>query len=96
MIIRIMGEGQWDVPDSALSELNSIDGHVEHAVAGGLQEELTEALTRLAATVREHGRQIPDDEIVDSDLIVPDTNATVEEVSVLLADSAAGEGLIPG
>ncbi|MDN6557330.1 MAG: hypothetical protein L0K74_12725 [Acidipropionibacterium acidipropionici] len=96
MIIRIMGEGQWDVPDSALSELNSIDGHVEHAVAGGLQEELTDALTRLAATVREHGRQIPDDEILAAPLNVPAPHPPREEGAVLLADSAAGEGLIPG
>ncbi len=96
MIIRIMGEGQWEVPDSALSELNEIDGHVEHAVNTGSQEELSDALGRLAATVRSHGRQVADDEILDSDLIVPDETATVEEVSVLLADSGTGEGLIPG
>lgn len=96
MIIRIMGEGQWEVPESALTELNLIDSHVEHAVNNGGQAELTEALTRLAATVREHGRQIPDDEIVDSDLIVPDTSATVDEVSQLLDGTAAGDGLIPG
>lgn len=96
MIIRIMGEGQWEVPDSALSELNVIDSHVEHAVDSGVQAELTEALTRLADTVRKHGSQVPDDQIVDSDLIVPDSNATLEEVRLLLADSAAGDGLIPG
>lgn len=96
MIIRILGEGQWEVPDSALPEFNQIDRRVEHAVTAGSQQELTAALSQLAATVRSRGRQVADDEITDSDLIVPDETATVEEVSALLAGNGAGDGLIPG
>lgn len=96
MIIRIMGEGQWEVPDSDLSIFNEIDGQVEHAVTTGSQTELTAALSQLVATVKAHGRPIADEEITDSDLIIPDEAATVEEVSHLLAENASGEGLIPG
>lgn len=96
MIIRIMGEGQWDVPDSVLHELNGIDSQVEHAVATGSQDELTTALTHLVTTLRTQGHQVPDDQILDSDLIVPDETATVEEVSRLLAGNGSGDGLIPG
>ena len=47
-------------------------------------------------TVRTVGTPIADDNIIDSDLIVPDVSATIEEVSVWLSENPAGDGLIPG
>ena len=58
--------------------------------------ELTEALTELVTTVRTVGTPIADDNIIDSDLIVPDVSATIEEVLVWLSENPAGDGLIPG
>ena len=52
MIIRIVGEGQWQVPDTEMEHLNRIDARVEHAIDIASQNELTEALTELVATVR--------------------------------------------
>ncbi|MSS45884.1 hypothetical protein FYJ43_07500 [Cutibacterium sp. WCA-380-WT-3A] len=96
MIIRIVGEGQWQVPDTEIDHLNRIDACVEHAIETGSQNELTEALTELVSSVRAVGTPVADDTIVDSDLIVPDVSATIEEVSVWLSENPAGDGLIPG
>ena len=96
MIIRIVGEGQWQVPDTEMEHLNRIDARVEHAIDIASQNELTEALTELVATVRTVGTAIANDNIVDSDLIVPDVSATLEEVSVWLSENPVGDGLIPG
>lgn len=43
MIIRIVGEGQWQVPDTEMGHLNRIDARVEHAIGTTSQNELTEA-----------------------------------------------------
>lgn len=96
MIIRIVGEGQWELPDDLLAELNTIDSRVEHAVETANQSELTSALSDLVATVRGKGQPVADDVVVDSDLIVPDVSSTVEEVTVWLEENPAGDGLIPG
>ena len=32
MIVRILGEGQFDVPDDALPDLNELDAAVEAAI----------------------------------------------------------------
>lgn len=96
MIIRIVGEGQWQVPDIEMGHLNRIDARVEHAIGTTSQNELTEALTELVTTVRTVGTPIADDNIIDSDLIVPDVSATIEEVLVWLSENPAGDGLIPG
>ena len=88
--------GSRSVPDTEMGHLNRIDARVEHAIGTTSQNELTEALTELVTTVRTVGTPIADDNIIDSDLIVPDVSATIEEVSVWLSENPAGDGLIPG
>ena len=92
MIVRILGEGQVDVPDSQLDSLNSLDDAVQQAVDGGDDEAFTQSLAALLNRVREVGKALPDDEIVPSDLVLPSADASLAEVRELLGD----EGLIPG
>ncbi|MEP9381021.1 PspA-associated protein PspAA [Nocardioides cheoyonin] len=92
MIIRILGEGQYDVADSALDRLNDLDAGVESAVGAGDEEAFRAALARLLDGVRTVGVPHPLDAIDESDLILPGGDASMEEVSEMLSD----EGLIPG
>ncbi len=92
MIIRIMGEGQYEVADAAADELNTLDSAVESAVESGDSAAFASAFRALLGTVRERGSALPDDVLVDSDLVLPPADATVDEVAALLGD----EGLIPG
>ncbi len=92
MIVRILGEGQWDVSDDRLPALNELDSAVEAAVEQGDRETFSQALDALLNAVREAGTPLPDESLEDSDLILPPSDATLEEVRELLSD----EGLIPG
>ena len=94
MIVRILGEGQWDVPSDAVDGLNALDDQVEQAVEHQDQDSLTLALSGLLAEVRSRGTAVPDDQILDSDLILPDVGSSLADVEALLAESS--EGLIPG
>ena len=93
MIVRILNEGQWELSDEAVRGLNSLDDAVDKAVASGDQGQLAAALQALLDRVRIAGTVVPDDELRDSDLILPDADSTVEDVRALLSDS--DEGLIP-
>jgi len=93
MIVRILNEGQWDLSEDAVAKLNSLDDAVEQAVATGDQQHLAEALHTLLEQVRSVGRPVPDDQLSDSDLILPDSDATLEEIQELL--SGSDEGLVP-
>jgi hypothetical protein len=93
MIVRILNEGQWKLSDGAVRELSSLDDAVEAAVTAGSQEELAAALHSLLEQVRSTGTPVPDNELVDSDLILPAADATLEEVEELL--SGSDEGLVP-
>jgi hypothetical protein len=93
MIVRILNEGQWELSDEAVRDLNSLDDAVDKAVAAADQDQLAKALQALLDRVRTSGIPVPDDELRDSDLILPDSDSTIEDVRALLSDT--DEGLIP-
>ncbi len=93
MIVRILNEGQFRLSDEALASLNAFDDDVEQAVNADDQAALATVLRALLDDVRAHGERVPDDELADSDLILPDAEATVADVRAWLSDSE--EGLIP-
>jgi hypothetical protein len=92
MIVRILGEGQLEVPESAVSELNELDGALEAAVERDDEAAFRSALSALLARVREVGTPTEADDLRPSELIIPQPDATMAEVHKLLTD----EGLIPG
>jgi hypothetical protein len=92
MILRILGEGQLEVSDDALLELNELDEVLIQAVDKGDEAQFQTALTNLVDQVRAVGKPVADDYIGPSEYILPGTDATLDEVRELLSD----EGLIPG
>lgn len=91
MLIRILGEGQFEVPDSALDEINRLDRELEaalNATDGSFQA----ALDALLAAVRSVGVRPPDEEIHESTVILPFADASEDDVRDMLGD----EGLVPG
>ncbi|MEX2291122.1 MAG: hypothetical protein WD794_12455 [Mycobacteriales bacterium] len=92
MIVRILGEAQRDLPDTALEELNALDRIAEQAVDAGDQAAFTAALHDLLAAVRQRGTPVADEVLVPSDLVLPPPDATVDEVRALFD----GDGLVPG
>ena len=92
MIVRILGEGQLDVPDEALERLNTLDAEVETAVEAGDEAAFTTALAALLEAVRAEASPHRLDSLDESDLILPPADATMAEVAQMLS----GDGLIPG
>ncbi len=92
MIVRILGEGQFDVAETHIEALNSLDSKVEAAVAAGDEAAFASELAELLTAIRTAGHTLPDDSLMESDLVLPPSDATLEEVRVMLGD----DGLIPG
>ncbi len=92
MIVRILGEGQFDVPEGSVPGLNDLDAAVEAAVEAGDIEKFTVALGALLDGVRAVARPHDVDSLDESDLILPPADASIDEVRELLDD----DGLIPG
>ncbi len=92
MIIRIATEGQYNLPGSFVDQLNEIDNQLVEAVEAADRSAFDGLLKQMLALVREHGSPLPVDELVESDLILPAPDTTLEEAQVLFV----GEGLLPG
>ena len=92
MIVRILGAGQFDVPDRELAALNALDTEVESAVDAHDDRRFHDALSALLAQVRAVADAVPDDTLLPSDLVLPSPDASLEEVRAMLGD----EGLVPG
>jgi hypothetical protein len=92
MIVRILGEGQLEVPESAVTELNQLDAALESAVEQNDEAAFRTALAALLAGVRQAGAPTAPGDLRPSELIVPQEDATMDDVRKLLTD----EGLIPG
>ncbi|HEY0620378.1 MAG TPA: hypothetical protein VGD15_22425 [Kribbella sp.] len=91
MIVRIMGEGQYRLPDDKLDQLNAVDSDLEKAVSAGDEEAFRTAFAALLQFVRS-GDRVPDDELHDSDAILPPGDSTLAEMRELIS----GDGLIAG
>jgi hypothetical protein len=92
MIVRISGEGQFDVPDGHVEELNRLDDDLTKAVDAGDEAQFKTALEALLGSVRTAGEELADDFIGPSDLVLPSPDSSIHEVREVLGD----EGLIPG
>lgn len=92
MIVRILGEGQFDVPDDALDRLNQADETLVAAIEAGDEAAFSRCLADLHAAVHAAGTELPEDYLGPSDLALPADDATLAEVRDLLGD----EGLVPG
>jgi hypothetical protein len=91
MIVRILTEGQFSLPGAHLDELNDIDNRLVEVVEREDRAEFNRLLEELLDVVRKNGTPVPLDEIVESDLVLPEPDITLEEAAELFT----GEGIVP-
>jgi hypothetical protein len=91
VIVRLMGDGQYEVDVEVAKGLNDLDEQAAEAVEAGDEERLGELLRRMAEAVRTNGARLADDDLRASEGIVPPDDLTLDEARRLLED----EGLIP-
>jgi hypothetical protein len=91
VIVRISGEGQFRLPDGDADRLNELDNRAVSAVEQGDQIAFRELWSQMLELVASDGNTLNDDELVESDVILPPRDVTFEEAK----GEFTGEGLIP-
>ena len=91
MIVRILTEGQYNLPGAHVDELNELDNAVVEVVADEDRDGFEKALKQMLDLVRDNGTAVPVDELMESDLVLPEPDITLEEAEELFI----GEGLLP-
>ena len=92
MIVRILTEGQYDLPGAYIDDLNAIDNELVEVVAAEDEAAFAEVLKRMLDLVRENASPVPIEELVESDLVLPEPDITLLEAEEMFV----GEGLLPG
>jgi hypothetical protein len=92
MIVRISNEGQYEVSDDDIPELNELDNQAVATCESSDEQAFRDVFDRLLDYVRAHGRLVPDDELFGSDIILPPPDVSLQEART----EFQGEGLIPG
>ena len=92
MIVRILSEGQFNLPGACIDELNEIDNQMVAAVESEDAATFARLLGEMLTLVREKGAPVPVEELVESDFILPETDLTLEEAEHIFI----GDGLLPG
>jgi predicted transcriptional regulator len=91
MIVRLAGEGQFRLPDEDVARLNGLDNEAVAAVEAGDEPRFSELWQEMLALVTSNGEPLPDDELVESDVILPPRDISFDEACA----EFTGEGLIP-
>ena len=91
MIVRILTEGQFDVPGSFFDDLNALDNKLVEVVELADIDQFSTLLKEMLDMVRDNGKPVPLDELVESDVVLPAPDITIEEAG----DLFTGEGLLP-
>jgi hypothetical protein len=91
VIVRLMGEGQFRLPDELGERLNELDNRAQAAVEAEDEPALDRLLDEMWHFVQGEGERLPDDELIVSDAAIPPSDLTLEETRRLFS----AEGLIP-
>ena len=91
MIVRIATEDQFEVSKEDYERVNDLDNAVVAAVEAGDEERYAKAFAELIDFIRSHGTVVADDDLRESDVIIPPSDTSLEEAKA----DFTGEGVIP-
>ena len=91
MIVRISGEGQFELADDVVARLNALDNDAVAAVEAGEEARFADLFGQIVSLIRAEGSPLADDDLRGSDVIVPPSDTSFEEAR----HEFSGDGLIP-
>jgi hypothetical protein len=91
VIVRIATEGQYRLPDGAAERLNELDNQAVEAVESDDEDSFHATFEQMLELVRREGQPLGDDELEDSEVILPPPDLSFVEA----AAEFTGDGLIP-
>ena len=93
-IVRIMGQGQFEINEDTVKRINEVDDAIVQILQNESKaddQEYRAKITEIVQTIKSEGKKLEDKELVESDIIVPDTDISIDEAKKVFQ----GEGIIP-
>jgi len=92
VIVRIATEGQYELSEDDAEALGELDNQAVASCEADDEAHFRATYSKLLEFVRSHGREVAEDSLAPSDLILPPPDVSIEEARA----EFKGEGLIPG
>jgi hypothetical protein len=95
VVIRISGHGQFKVNAEILERINEIDNSIVDLIKDNSpgsnysklnQKDLQSKLSEMKNLVISNGQHLDDKEIVESDVILPDSDLSIDEASKIFTN----------
>jgi hypothetical protein len=87
-----MGQGQFLVQSSLFDDLNKIDNKIVEYVQKGNEKGYKKSLAELIELVLREGKKVSAKELIESDIIVPPADMTLEEARQVFTGTGIFEG----
>jgi hypothetical protein len=91
LIVRIATENQYRLPEEDADRLNDLDNEAVSAVDAGDEPRFQAIFDQMLNLVRTDGQLLGNDDLEESDVILPPPDLSFEEAS----GEFTGDGLIP-
>jgi hypothetical protein len=88
MIVRILGEGRYEVPEADMPAIEQLDAQLTEAVDSDDEAAFDAALSDLVGQIRHTGIHLAPDDLRTSGLVVPHSGSSLAEVKTLLSEEA--------
>jgi hypothetical protein len=93
-IVRIMGQGQFRINEDTVKKINEIDDAIVQILQNESKaddQEYRAKVAEMVQTIKSKSQKLEDKELIESDIIVPDTDISIDEAKKVFQ----GEGIIP-
>lgn len=84
MIVRVLGDRQYELDDSVLPELEQLERRLDEAVSSGDESAYADALEAVHDKVQRAGRPLEPTDLLPSDLTVPHEGSSIADLTALL------------
>jgi hypothetical protein len=84
VVIRIMAEDQYRLDDSYLPQIEALERSLQSAMEKEDQKLFFDHLGAVLTLVREKGDKVPYEEVIPSNIVLPASDMTLEEVKEYL------------
>jgi len=97
IVARIAGHGQFKLNKETLDKVNKLDNDIVSIVEKDdsdkkkQEREFREKLIEIMDLITAEGKALPEKEIVQSDIVIPNPDVSVEELKKIFT----GQGLLP-
>jgi len=94
IIVRIMGQGQFRINEDTIKRINEIDDAIVQILQNESKaddQEYRAKVAEIVQTIKSKSQKLEDKELIESDIIVPDTDISIDEAKKVFQ----GEGIIP-